>query len=303
MTRRELLAAATAASSLFAGGRIDRTRFSPMTDEIAASEQEAFAFTRQYQLQWVELRGVPGANTEYVDLPAGELRAFAGRLRDNGLKVSFLDAPLLKFTLPDVEPIWRPSDTAEQRANRLENGRRRLARGIDDLRKALETAEIVGAPAVRVFTFHRVQDREKLMPRVAEILAGMAEVAGKRGIRLLIENEGSCNVATCAEAAELLKMVPSKWLGFNWDVLNGVSFKEPPFPEAYALIPKQRLGNVHLKGRSVLPGPLRMDWKTVFAALERDGYRGQIGLETHIKENFIENSHASMREMIRLVES
>lgn len=274
-----------------------------MTDEIAASEQEAFAFTRQYQLQWVELRGVPGANTDYVDLPAGELRAFTGRLRDNGLRVSFLDAPLLKFTLPDVKPIWRPSDTAEQRARRLEIGRRRLAHGIEDLRKALETAEIVGAPAVRVFTFHRVQDREKLMPRVAEILAGMAEVAGKRGIRLLIENEGSCNVATCAEAAELLKMVPSKWLGFNWDVLNGVSFKEPPFPEAYSLIPKQRLGNVHLKGRSVLPGTLRMDWKAVFAALERDGYRGQIGLETHIKENYIENSHASMREMIRLVES
>jgi len=82
-----------------------------------------------------------------------------------------------------------------------------------------------------------------------------------------------------------------------------VSVKEPSFPQAYSLIPKQRLGNVDLKGRSVLPGPLRMDWKAVFAALERDGYRGRIGLETHIKENLIENAHASMREMIRLVES
>jgi sugar phosphate isomerase/epimerase len=68
------------------------------------------------------------------------------------------------------------------------------------------------------------------------------------------------------------------------------------------LIPKDRLGNVHIKGRSVLSGPQRMDWKTVFRALERDGYQGQIGLETHIKESLIESSHASMREMIRLVE-
>jgi L-ribulose-5-phosphate 3-epimerase len=155
---------------------------------------------------------------------------------------------------------------------------------------------------VRIFTFHRVRDRAKAMPRVVEILAEMAEAAGRRGVQLLVENEGSCNVATCAEAAELLKMVPSKWLGFNWDCLNGVGYKENPFPEAYSFIPKDRLGNVHIKGRSVLPGPHRMDWKPVFQALERDGYQGQIGLETHIKETLIESSHASMREMIRLVE-
>ncbi len=45
-----------------------------------------------------------------------------------------------------------------------------------------------------------------------------------------------------------------------------------------------------------------MDWKAVFAALERDNYQGQIGLETHIKEKLMESSQASMREMIRLVE-
>jgi len=168
--------------------------------------------------------------------------------------------------------------------------------------RARQTAEILGTSKVRIFTFHRVRERDKAMPRVAEILAEMAEAAGRRGVYLLVENEGSCNVATCAEAAGLLKMVPSKWLGFNWDCLNGVGYKENPFPEAYSLIPKDRLGNVHIKGRSVLPGPNHMDWKAVFQALERDGYRGQIGLETHIKEDLIRNSHDSMREMIRLVE-
>lgn len=302
MQRRELLAASLAALPLWAGKRIDRSRFSALTDEIGNSEEEAFVFAKQYGLRWVEIRGVPGTKRDYQELSASELRAFAKRVRDRGLKVSYLDAPLLKFTLPGFDPVGRSTDTAEQRARRAAQGEPLLARRMADLRRALETAEILGTRKVRIFTFHRVRDRAKVMPRVAEILAEMAAAAGRRGIHLLVENEGSCNVATCAEAAELLKMVPSKWLGFNWDCLNGVSYKENPFPEAYSFIPKDRLGNVHIKGRSVLPGPYHMDWKTVFQALERDGYQGQIGLETHIKETLIESSHASMREMIRLVE-
>jgi sugar phosphate isomerase/epimerase len=302
MRRRELLAAGLAAIPLWAGKRIDRSRFSALTDEIGNTEDEAFAFAKQYGLRWVEIRSLPGTKRDYQELPGSELRAFARRIRDHGLKVSFLDAPLLKFTLPDFEPVGRPTDTAEQRAKRMADGKLLLARRMDDLRRAMETAEILGTRKIRVFTFHRVRERDKVMPRVAEILAEMAEAAGRRGIHLLVENEGSCNVATCAEAAELFKAVPSKWLGFNWDCLNGVGFKENPFPEAYSFIPKDRLGNVHIKGRSVLPGPNRMDWKAVFQALERDGYRGQIGLETHIKQDLIRNSHDSMREMIRLVE-
>ncbi|MCE5309494.1 MAG: sugar phosphate isomerase/epimerase [Acidobacteriales bacterium] len=302
MKRRQLLAAPLAALPLWAGNRIDRSRFSALTDEIGASEQEAFDFAKQYGLRWIEVRGVPGGRRDYVDLPAAELHAFAKKVRDHGLKVSYLDAPLLKFALPGFEPVERAKDTAGQRAKRAAEGDRRFTRRMDDLRLALDAAEILGTRKVRVFAFQRVREREKAMPRVAEILAGMAETAGRRGIHLLLENEGSCNVATCAEAAELLKMVPSKWFGFNWDCLNGVGYKENPFPEAYSIIPKDRLGNVHIKGRSVLPGPYRMDWTAVFKALERDGYKGEIGLETHIWDNMIEKSHASMREMIRLVE-
>jgi len=302
MRRRELLAAPFAALPLWAGKRIDRSRFSALTDEIGKSEQEAFDFAKQYGLRWIEVRGVPGGRQDYVDLPAAGLQAFAKRIRDHGLKVSFLDAPLLKFALPGFEPVRRSTDTPERIAKRAAEGERLFARRTDDLRRALAAAEILGTRKVRVFAFQRVREREKAMPRVAGILAGMAETAGRRGIRLLLENEGSCNVATCAEAAELLKMVPSKWFGFNWDCLNGVGYKENPFPEAYSIIPKDRLGNVHIKGHSVLAGPYQMDWKAVFKALERDGYQGEIGLETHIWDNMIEKSHASMREMIRLVE-
>ncbi len=248
MQRRELLAASLAAIPLWAGQRIDRSRFSAITDEIGNSEQEAFEFARQYGLSWIEIRGLPGTKRDYRELPPAELRAFAQRVRDRALKVSFLDSSLLKFTMPGFEPVGRSTDTAEQRARRAAQGEPLLARRMDDLRRSLDTAEILGTRKVRVFTFHRVRDRDKVMPRVAGILEEMAEVAGRRGIHLLVENEGSCNVATCAEAAELLKMVPSKWLGFNWDCLNGVSYGENPFPEAYSFIPKRPSGQRAYQG-------------------------------------------------------
>ena len=104
--------ASLGALPLWAGKRIDRSRFSALTDEIGNSEEEAFVFAKQYGLRWVEIRGVPGTKRDYQELSASELRALAKRVRYRGLKVSYLDAPLLKFTLPGFDPVGRPTDTA-----------------------------------------------------------------------------------------------------------------------------------------------------------------------------------------------
>jgi sugar phosphate isomerase/epimerase len=131
----------------------------------------------------------------------------------------------------------------------------------------------------------------------------MTKVAEKEGVELLLENEGSCNIATSQELANFLKMVPSKALGINWDPLNGTSLKEIPFPDGYRLLPKKRIGNVQIKGRSILDGPQKLDWPAIFRALEKDGYRGHVGLETHIfGPEQVQKSHESMREILRIVE-
>jgi len=302
LTPRRHLSAAAVIPLLKAASRIDVSRLSAITDELGRSPEEAAAFARQYGLSWVELRSVPGGGGEYAFLPEGEVKAAAGRLREAGLRVSFLNTSLLKFGFPGAEPVRRRPETSEARAVRLAREKARFEGRLDELRKAIRAAHIFDTGKLRVFTGTRVADPPALYPRLAEILGGMAEVAGKEGVQLLVENEPSCNIGSCAELAAFLKLLPSKWIGINWDALNGAALNETPFPDGYGLLPKARIGNVQIKGRSVLNTPQRLDWKAIMQAMARDGYQGHFGLETHIFDGtLIESSHASVREMLRIV--
>ena len=301
MRRREFLAASLAARFALAKQRIGPARISAISDEIARTPADAIAFLKQYGLHAVELRGVPGARSTYAFLPEPELRVAAREFAENGIRVSFLNTPMLKFTLPGTSPVRRRPETEEQRRNRIAADEARFERRMDDLRKAINAAHILGVDRVRVFTFLRVEEPMALLPRIAEILSEMAEAAGREKVRLLVENEGSTNVGTCAETAALMKLLPSKWIGINWDALNGLSRQETPFPDGYNLLPNKRIGNVQIKGRSVLKGPQWLDWAAIFRALDKDGYSGYVGLETHIfGETQIQASHDSMREILRI---
>lgn len=299
--RREWMAAGLGlglGAAAQARSRVDRTWISVITDEIARSPEDAIAFARQYGLSFVELRGVPGAKgRRYEALPRAELELAARQFKDAGLRVSFLNAGLLKHMLPGTEPV--------NPRHRRADAERRFAARMELLERALEAAHILGVDKVRVFTFHRVKDPRALMPRIAEIIAEMAEAAGRAGVTLLVENEGSCNVATSAELAALMKLLPSKWVGINWDPLNGTRYGETPMPDGYNLLPKERIGNVQIKGKSILPGWNQLlPWREIFDVMAADGYRGKFGLETHIfGEGQIQASHDSMKQILRILES
>jgi len=147
-----------------------------------------------------------------------------------------------------------------------------------------------------------VEEPGKLHQRIADVIGEMSLVAEKENIQLLIENESSCNIATSSELAALLKLIPSRWVAINWDSLNGIAQHENPFPEGYQVLPKDRIRNVQIKGKTVLDYPEKLDWKTIFHTLQADGYTGKLGLETHIfGEGQIQASHDSMREILRIV--
>jgi sugar phosphate isomerase/epimerase len=301
-TRRSFVAGCSLSPVFGARNRIDMTRVSAITDEIARSPQDAVAFAKQYGLKWVELRQVPGKRGEYAFLPEDEVRAEAKLLDENGLRVSFLNTSLLKVMIPGIEPVrWAKEDPAKREA-RIKADTPRFERRLDDLGKAIRAARILGVDKVRVFTGWRAADPLSAMPRVAEVINEMAAIAASEKIHLLIENEGACNVGTCAELIALLKLIPSKWVGINWDPHNGASHSEVPFPDGYEMLPKKRIGNVQIKGKSILDYPGKLDWKTIFHALEKDGYKGQVGLETHIfGEGQIQASHDSMKAIARIL--
>src|SRR5438270_9425290 len=108
MTRRQLLSASAACASaacvsaLGAKNRIDKSRISAITDEIGLTTDESIAFAHQYGMQNVEIRNPPknepNSKKEYFALTEPEIKADAIRFAKEGLKVTFVNTSLLKFT-------------------------------------------------------------------------------------------------------------------------------------------------------------------------------------------------------------
>jgi sugar phosphate isomerase/epimerase len=304
MNRRGFLATSIAAAAVpaRAANKIDWSRISVLTDEVAKTPEEALEFCRMYGLKWVELRAVPGQRKSYFTLEGDELKAAAKQFKDAGVGVSFLNTGMLKFDLPGTVPVRRRNETDEQRAARAASVQAQFDRRLDTLRQAITAAKAFNVDIVRVFTFSRVEDPVALMPRIAEIMTEMVKIAENEGIRLLVENEGSCNIATSAELARFCGMVPSKSFGINWDPVNELPHKVVPYPDGYKLLPKNRIINVQMKARALVVGPDLLDWKSIFGTLESDGYRGKVGLETHVFDGtLIEKAHLCMARIREIV--
>ena len=297
-----MAAGAACASALWARGRWDKSRISAITDEIGLTREESIAFAHHYGLQFVEIRNPPGVRKEYFTLPEPEIQADADWLKREGLKVSFVNTSVLKFTWPGFEPARRRTEEPDARERRLSAEKERWERRLEDLHKAIRCAQIMGCDKVRVFTGTRVAEPESMFPRIAETIGGeMAAIAEREKVYLLIENEASQNVATSAELAGILERIPSPRVGINWDPHNAYG-REKSYPDGYAALPKKRVLNVQVKAKGVMPAsPEKEDWKAILQALDQDGYAGKIGLETHIFDGtLIPAAHASMDEILRI---
>src|SRR5215469_141738 len=162
MTRRDLLAAGAAcATSLW--GRVrhfDKTRISAITDEIGLTTDDAIAFAHQYGMQNVEIRNEPAKKKEYFTLTEPEIKVDATRFASEGLKVSFINTSLMKFTWPGTEPARKRQETDEARQRRLASEQARWDRRMDDIAKAIHCAQIMGCDKVRVFTGTRIAEPE-----------------------------------------------------------------------------------------------------------------------------------------------
>ena len=290
-----------------APSRIDRSRISAISDEVAMSPEESIAFAHHFGLQWLELRdvpGLPGQQKPYFFLPEDELRSHARMFRDGGIKISFINTNLLKKGLPGAVLVSRKPLTPEAQAHQAAVAQDEYDHRFENLAKCIRSAHAFDCPYVRIFTFLRVEHPGEIYDRVANIIGEMAEKARAEGILLLAENEPSCNVGTSAELAEFLPKVPEKLLGFNWDARNCLSAHEQPFPEGYRLLPKNRMRNAQIKGHDILDPVQPIDWAPIFSAMDQDGYKGQIGLETHYFDGTkLERSHLAMDKIVKLAEA
>ncbi len=297
MKRREFVAGGATALVMMSAMRaqaadVKRFKLGVITDEVTQDLEKALAWAKGYRLEWVELRNVWG---KYItEFTPDEVKRAKDLLAKYGLRVSVLDSAYFKTTLPGTTSKFAAGQ-GDFAANEHESQSALLER-------AFARAKDFGTDKVRIFSFWRVADPKTVFDRVAKELDRTADIAKREGIRLVLENEFACNVATGVESAEMLDAVKAPALGLNWDSGNAYAAGElRPFPDGYAPLDKKRIWHMHLKdaegtGANWRPiGGGKIDFVGQFRAILKDGFSGTMSLETHYL-NAAKDKEASSRE-------
>jgi len=255
---------------------------SVITDEISQDFGHAAEVAAgEFGVGFVELRGL--WNKNIVNLDAKQVAEAKKVLAKHGLKVTDIASPLFKVDWPGApKSKYSPKGSAYGAS---------FSFGQQDevLERAAAMAAEFSTNKVRMFDFWRLEDVGPYREAMDEKLREFSAKAAKKNIVLVLENEYECNTATGPESARTLGAVPQENFFLNWDPGNAARLGDRAFPEGYALLPKKRIGHMHLKdvkrtrdgydwecmGRGII------DYAAQFRALMADGYRGTMSLETH----------------------
>jgi L-ribulose-5-phosphate 3-epimerase len=295
VSRREFLnglgslAAATAISPMpghtsFAPTMKSPFRIAVINDEITQDFGRACEVAaKEFAMDWIELRGMWNKNV--LKLDAKEIAEARRILAKYQLQVTDIASPLFKVDWPGA-----PQSKFSPKRDQF-NAEFTFEQQDEVLERSIELAKAFHTDRVRFFDFWRLDDQLPYRVAMNEKLRDAAEKAAKKNVILVLENEPSCNTATAAEAAKVLRAIPSPNLMLNWDPGNAAERDETPFPDGYNLLPKERIGHCHCKdavkksdGSGYEWAAMNrgiIDWVGQFKALKRDGYHFAVSLETH----------------------
>ena len=254
-----------------------------ITDEFTQDFERICRTAVEMGIPALELRTI--WNKNIVDMNDEEIRQVEQLAQEFGLEVVSIASPVFKCTLPDGGDI----------DHRFEQDAFHSAHTYDDqpriLERSLELANIFEAPIVRVFSFWRTVEPEKITSRIIEALQGAVEKAAAAGVKIGLENEHACNIATASESAPILDAIQHPSFGLVWDPANCYIAGEVPYPDGYGRLAANRILHVHAKDGVLPPRSDRMiwgdvgagevDWTGQLSAMVRDGYAGMVSLETH----------------------
>jgi L-ribulose-5-phosphate 3-epimerase len=237
-------------------------RLSAITDEISQDLDTALRVCESLGIETVELRTVDGA--QLVEHDTAAVERIASSLGAGGFSCEVVDTPFLK-----AAPVGEEVAEAEWAT----------------LRRGLELAAELGARTVRVFGGARPA-APTTTRWTADVLARAVELADAAGLRVALEIEWECAVATRDEAARVLAAMPADGLGIVWDPGNEARFANAAPPAELDATVGERIAHVHVKdadasGDWTRVGAGLVDWRGELRRLAEHGYDGLLSLETH----------------------
>jgi sugar phosphate isomerase/epimerase len=234
-------------------------KLSVITDEIDPGLGRALDVCEELGIDAVELRTLDGV--QLVDHPDDGLAAIRAELDRRGFTVCALASPFLKCHRGEEQD--------------------------DVLAATLRAAIALGAPIVRAFGYWREPDPGAALPELGRALHDASTRAHAAGVRLALENEHECNVATAAEARAALEIADAPELRLIWDPGNAAMLGPASWDGLGGLDSiVDRVAHVHLKdvsraGEWARIGDGIVDFRAQLACLADAGYDGYLSFETH----------------------
>ncbi len=254
-----------------------------ITDEFSQDFARVCSTAVELGIGGLEIRTAWDKNV--LAMTDNEIQSLKDLAARHGRQIVAIASPVYKCVLPDGGAV----------DERFRQDAFRAAYGFEQqpqiLARALEIAQRLEAPIVRVFSFWRTVTPERNFDRIGDILAEGGEVAGRAGVLLGLENEPACHFATGAEVGQAASRLDPRQYGVVWDPGNAVVAGERAVPDGYRRVAAERICHVHVKDCTldVTTGqPAWCDigaggvgWPEQLTALVADGYSGSVSLETH----------------------
>ncbi len=195
---------------------------SAFADEFSKELDRQIEAMNRFSIGWIELRGVDGKNVS--DLTAAEAAEVGRRMAAGGVRASSIGSPLGKIAVDG------------DMAGHLERARR-----------CFETANLLGTPLCRVFSFYLPKGSDPAAHReaVLERVGALLDLADKHGVTLCHENEAGIYGESPERCLDLLTAFGGR-LRCVFDMGNFVLGGYPPYPAAYAAL-KPYIRYFHIK--------------------------------------------------------
>ena len=237
---------------------------SGFSDEIDARLSVQMDELDKLDIHFIEMRGVDDKNI--AQHSHEDVRAIKKRLDARGFKVSAVGSPIGKIKIADD-----------------------FAPHLDEFRHVLETAKILEAPSIRMFSFFMPvgEDPAKHRDEVLRRWRGFIAAAKGSGIKLLHENEKGIYGDNAERCLDLVESLGSDNLKLIFDPANFIQCGVESYPAAYQLL-KDHVVYLHIKDALRENGTVRPAGygdgriKETLADLKARGFEGFLSLEPHL---------------------
>jgi sugar phosphate isomerase/epimerase len=217
-------------------------------------------------LRYVEVRSAWGTNI--LDLDSDQMSKLQETLATYGLKVSSIGSPIGKISIDDEFPPH-----------------------LERMRHAVEVAETLEAPYIRIFSFFIPEgtDPDSRREEVLSRMSALAEAAADSDVILAHENEKEIYGDIPRRCLDIVTSVSSPKLQLAWDPANFVQVGVRPFTEGYAML-RPHVGCIQIKdalladATDVVAGAGDGEVVETIRALRADGFDGFFSLEPHLGE-------------------